>query len=133
MQVERTSTSRAPMAVGPYSQAVAAGDFVFTAGEIPVDPATGAVPRTVGEQTRLALSNLREVLRASGVGDGNVASVTVYLADIGDFQEMNLAYAEFFSEPYPARSCVAVSALPKGVRVMVSAVGVRGQADRPSG
>jgi len=125
MITQQINTDDAPLAVGPYSQGIAAGDLVFTAGEIPVDPETGEVPESTEDQIRLALKNVVAVLTKANVPANNVASVTVYLADIRDFSQMNLIYQEFFEEPYPARSCVAVSALPKGVRIMVSAIGVK--------
>ncbi len=122
--VDAVSTDRAPMAVGPYSQAVVAGNMVFTAGELPVNPKTGAIPATIEKQTELALSNVKAILKDAGVRERGIVSVTVYLTDINDFGKMNLIYAEHFSQPYPARSCVAVSALPKGVKIMVSAIGI---------
>ncbi len=125
MITQQITTDDAPLAVGPYSQGIAAGDLVFTAGEIPVNPETGEVPESTEEQIRQALKNVIAVLTKANVPANNVASVTVYLADIRDFSQMNLIYQEFFEEPYPARSCVAVSALPKGVRIMVSAIGVK--------
>ncbi len=125
MITQKIETEQAPIAVGPYSQGITVGDFVFTAGEIPVDPATGEVPASIEDQIRLALDNVLAVLTAGGVSRKNVASVVVYLTDIKDFSAMNLIYAEYFEEPFPARSCVQVSALPKGVRIMVSAIGIK--------
>ncbi len=125
MITQNVQTDEAPIAVGPYSQGITVGDFVFTAGEIPVDPKTGEVPQSVEDQIRLALDNVIAILTAGGVSRRNVASVTVYLTDIKDFSAMNLIYAEYFEEPYPARACVQVCALPKGVKVMISAVGVK--------
>ena len=125
MITQQVNTDDAPIAVGPYSQGIIAGNLVFTAGEIPVDPETGVIPETAEEQIRLALKNVTAILIKSEVPLNNVASVTVYLTDIRDFSQMNLIYTEFFEEPYPARACVQVSALPKGVKVMISAVGVR--------
>lgn len=125
MMTQQVNTDDAPIAVGPYSQGIIAGNLVFTAGEIPVDPETGVIPETAEEQIRLALKNVTAILIKAEVPLNNVASVTVYLTDIRDFSQMNLIYTEFFEEPYPARACVQVSALPKGVKVMISAVGVR--------
>ncbi|MBO4502702.1 MAG: RidA family protein [Candidatus Methanomethylophilus sp.] len=122
---QQVKTDDAPLAVGPYSQGITAGDLVFTAGELPVDPQTGEVPESTEDQIRQALRNVTAILSAANVPLNNVASVVVYLTDIRDFSQMNLIYQEFFSEPYPARSCVQVSALPKGVRIMVSAIGVK--------
>lgn len=124
MTLKAISTPKAPMAAGPYSQAILAGNLVMTAGEIPVDPSTGAVPNTTEDQTRLALNNLWAVLTAAGIKKDGVVSVTIHLIDMNDFSKVNLIYAEFFNQPYPARTCVAVAALPKGVRIMVSAVGL---------
>ena len=116
MTVIEVSTPQAPVAAGPYSQALVAGNLVFTAGEIPVDPVTGTVPES--------LKNLWAVLTAAGVKADGVVSVTVYLTDMNDFSQVNVIYADFFAKPYPARSCIAAAALPKGVRIMVSAIGV---------
>lgn len=113
------------MAVGPYSQAIVSGNLVFTAGEIPIDPQSGNIPETVEGQVELAMKNLMAVLSAAGVSNNHVASVTVHLTDIADFPVMNQIYAKFFQEPFPARTCVEVSALPKGVKIMVSAIGVK--------
>ncbi len=124
MTVNAISTPQAPLAAGPYSQAVIAGNLVFTAGEIPVDPVTGTVPATTEDQTKLALKNLWAVLTAAGVKKNGVVAVTVYLTDIHDFSAVNVIYADFFAEPFPARSCIAAAALPKNVRIMVSAIAV---------
>ena len=125
MITQKIDTDEAPIAVGPYSQGISVGDFVFTAGEIPVNPVTGEVPEAMEDQIRQALDNVIAILTKGGVPRQNVASVTVYLTDIRDFSTMNLIYAEYFEEPFPARSCVQVSALPKGVRIMISAVGIK--------
>jgi 2-iminobutanoate/2-iminopropanoate deaminase len=126
MRRETVSTSEAPAAIGPYSQAVVAVDqFVFTAGQIPIDPRTGQI---VGEgivaQTRQALQNLRSVLEAAGSGLGEVLKTTVFLKDMNDFAAMNDVYREFFPEAPPARSAVEVVRLPKDVRVEIEAVGL---------
>ncbi len=125
MITQQINTDDAPLAVGPYSQGIIAGDLVFTAGELPVNPETGEVPESTEDQIRQALKNVSAILSKANVPRNNVASVVVYLTDIRDFSQMNLIYQEFFDEPYPARSCVQVSALPKGVRIMVSAIGVK--------
>lgn len=121
--MQKISTDKAPAALGPYSQGIEANGFVFTAGQIPADPATGKIPETVKEQAHRALSNLKAILDASG--DVTVVSTTVYLTDMADFAEVNSVYAEYFPEPYPARSCVAVASLPKGVKIEVSAIAVK--------
>jgi len=120
---ETIHSDRAPKAVGPYSQAIAAGGLIWASGQIPLLPATGVmVEGGVGEQARQALCNLRAVLEAAGSGLDRVVKATVYLVDMGDFEEVNGVYAEFFGEAPPARVCVEVSGLPKGARVEVDAV-----------
>ena len=120
-------TSNAPEAIGPYSQAVDSGaGLVFLSGQLPIDPATGAFPEGgVKEQTRQSLLNIAAILREAGLGLGNVVKTTVYLSDMGDFAAMNGVYAEFFSAPFPARSAVAVKALPKGALVEIECIAVR--------
>lgn len=117
-------TEKAPAAIGPYSQAVISGGLVFVSGQIPVDPATGdVVPGGIAEQAEQALKNLQEVLFAAGAAPDTVLKTTVFLKNMGDFGKMNEIYARFFafSDP-PARSCVEVSALPKGVLIEIDAV-----------
>ncbi len=116
-------TDAAPAAIGPYSQAVRAGDFVFTAGQIGLDPATGEmVPGGVEAQTRQALRNLQAVLEAAGASLHQVVKTTVFLADMNDFAAMNAVYATFFAAEPPARSAVQAAALPKGALVEIEAV-----------
>ncbi|MBQ8179145.1 MAG: RidA family protein [Candidatus Methanomethylophilaceae archaeon] len=124
--MERVSTDSAPAAVGPYSQAVVHGDLVFVSGQIPVDPTDGSVPEDIAEQTAQALRNLRNVLEAAGSGMDRVLRVTVFVRDISRFPDVNAVYAGFFTEPYPSRSCVEVSGLPKGVSVEIDAIAFRG-------
>ena len=117
------STTKAPGAIGPYSQAIQAGDFVYTSGQLGLDPVTGAFPEGgIKEQTRQSLSNVKAILEEAGVSMANVVKTTVFLADMGDFAEMNSVYAEFFTEPYPARSAVAVKTLPKNALVEIEVV-----------
>ncbi len=125
-QRTRISTSDAPAAIGPYSQAIAAGDLLFCSGQIPLDPATGELSADdVRVQTRRALENLSALLRAGGSSLGDVVKTTVFLVNMGDFAEMNEVYGEFFATEPPARSTVAVAALPRGARVEVEAIAVR--------
>jgi 2-iminobutanoate/2-iminopropanoate deaminase len=117
------STKKAPAAIGPYSQAIQVGNLVYTSGQIPIDPATGAfVEGGIKEQTRQSLTNVRAVLEEVGLTMGNVVKTTVFMADMNDFADMNSIYAEFFSEPYPARSAVAVKTLPKGALVEIEVI-----------
>ena len=120
-------TEKAPAAIGPYSQAIDSGaGLVFVSGQLPIDPSTGAFPQGgVAEQTRQSLTNAKAILSAAGLGLENVVKTTVFLADMGDFAAMNEVYAQFFSAPYPARSAVAVKALPKGALVEIECIAVR--------
>ena len=116
-------TENAPLPAGPYSQAVISGSLVFVSGLIPTDPADGKIPEGIEDQIRLTLKNVVSVLSAAGVGKGRVVKVSVYLTDMKDFALMNSIYTETFSIPYPARTCIGVVSLPKGVRIMIDAVG----------
>lgn len=119
---EKVSTDKAPAAIGPYSQAVKSGDLVFTSGQIGIDPARGEITgKDIREQTEQVMKNLCEVLRAAGSSPELVIKTTCFLADIGDFAAFNEIYGKYFTEK-PARSCVAVAALPKGALVEVEAV-----------
>lgn len=121
-------TDKAPAAIGPYSQAIDPGcGLVFVSGQLPIDPATGAFPEGgVKEQTRQSLLNASAILQAAGLGLQDVVKTTVFLADMGDFAAMNEVYASFFTEPFPARSAVAVKTLPKGALVEVECIAARG-------
>ena len=117
------STSKAPSAIGPYSQAIRVGNFVYTSGQIPIDPATGVFAEGgIKEQTRQSLLNVKAILEEAGLSMSDVVKTTVFMADMNDFAEMNAVYAEFFSEPFPARSAVAVKTLPKGALVEIEVV-----------
>ncbi len=118
------STTSAPAAVGPYSQGVIAGDLLFTAMQIPLDPASGTLvsPDNVAAQTRRVLENLRAIVEAAGSSLEHVVKVTVYLQDMADFATMNAVYGEYFPREAPARAAVAVAALPRGARVAMEAV-----------
>lgn len=120
---EIIATENAPGAIGPYSQAVRAGNMVFCSGQIPIDTATGEfVSDDVAEQTRQVLKNLSAVLEAAGTGLNNVVKTTVFLADMNDFAAMNEVYAEFFSENKPARATVEAARLPKDARVEIECI-----------
>ena len=117
------STSKAPAAIGPYSQAIQVGNLVFASGQIPIDPATGSfVAGGVKEQVRQSLTNVKAILDEAGLTLDNVVKTTVFLADMNDFADVNAVYAEFFAEPYPARSAVAVKTLPKGALVEIEVI-----------
>ena len=110
------STPNAPAAIGPYSQALDLGNMVFVSGQIPVDPATGKMADTVEEQAAQSLANLKAILAEAGLTMANVVKTVIFLADINDFVAVNAEYAKAFAEPFPARSCVQVAAIPKGAK-----------------
>ena len=117
------STTDAPAAIGPYSQAVRAGSFVFCAGQVPLDPKTGQiVSEDITEQTKRVLDSVTAILKAENLTPANVVKTTVFLADFGDFQKMNEVYATYFNQNPPARSTVGVSTLPKNARVEIEAI-----------
>jgi 2-iminobutanoate/2-iminopropanoate deaminase len=120
---ERVQTDQAPAAIGPYSQAIRAGAFVFVSGQIPIDPATGEfVAGGIGEQTERVLKNLSAVLEAAGSGLDRVVKTTVFLADMKEFSQMNEVYAKYFTGAPPARATVAAAGLPRDARVEIEAV-----------
>ncbi len=121
------NTPNAPAAIGPYSQAIDSGaGLVFVSGQLPIDPATGAFPEGgVAQQTRQSILNAQAILREAGLELSNVVKTTVFLADMGDFAAMNEVYGQFFSQPFPARSAVAVKTLPKGALVEIECIASR--------
>ena len=122
------TTPDAPGAIGPYSQAIRAGDFVYLSGQIPLDPRTGQlVTGGIGEQTHQVLKNLGAVLKAAGTSYAGVVKTTVYLADMGEFTAMNEIYGTYFSSPAPARATVQAARLPRDVRVEIDAVAYLGR------
>ena len=117
------STKKAPAAIGPYSQAIQVGNLVYTSGQIPINPTTGSFAEGgIKEQTRQSLTNVKAILEEAGLTMKNVVKTTVFMADMNDFADMNSVYAEFFTEPYPAHSAVAVKTLPKGALVEIEVV-----------
>jgi 2-iminobutanoate/2-iminopropanoate deaminase len=122
MKKEIIHTLNAPAPVGPYSQAVKAGNMLYCSGQIPLNPATGAIPESIDAQTRQVLKNLEAVLKAGGAGFENVVKTTVFLKDMNDFPAVNAIYAEAFTGETPARSTVQVVRLPKDVLVEIEAV-----------
>jgi len=122
---KQIQTNKAPQAIGPYSQGIAANGFVFVSGQIPIDPATGAVSTgPIEEQARLVLKNLGAVLEAAGSSYDDVVKTTVLLQDMNDFAKMNAIYAEFFKVPCPARAAFQVARLPKDVKIEIEAIAV---------
>ena len=119
------ATNAAPGAIGPYSQAVDTGNFIYTSGQLPIDPTTGLMPDNVSDQTRQSLNNIAAILKEGGMTMDNVVKTTVFLTDMDNFAAMNEVYNQFFSEPYPARSAVAVRQLPKDALVEIEAIAVR--------
>ncbi len=127
MEIRSILTDKAPAPIGPYSQAVTAGDFIFTAGQVPVDPAAGKVVEgDAAVQARQSLENLKAILEAAGSGMERVLKVTVFLKDMNDFAKVNEVYAEYFREHKPARSAVQVAKLPLDVKVEIEAVALKG-------
>lgn len=124
MEKNRIHTEKAPAAIGPYSQAIDLGELIYTSGQIPVAP-DGSISSDIYEQTRQALENLKAVVEAAGSSFDKVVKTTVFITDMAQFGAINAVYAEFFSEPYPARSCVQVAALPKGVSIEIEAIAIK--------
>ena len=118
------TADKAPKAVGPYSQAVRVGDFVFTAGQVGLDPKTGELVDGLEAQVRQVLQNLSHVLEAAGSSLNNVVKTTVFMQDLGEFARMNTIYSEFFPKDYPARSTIQIAALPRGARVEIECVAI---------
>ena len=119
-------TPDAPAAIGPYSQAIAAGDTVYVSGQLPIDPATNAFAGDdISAQTRQSLENIRAILAQVGMDLSNVVKTTVLLDSIGDFSAMNEVYAEFFREPYPARAAFEVASLPRSAKIEIEVIAVR--------
>jgi len=116
-------TKNAPAAIGPYSQAIKAGNFIYASGQLPIDPATGAFPEGgIKEQTNQSILNAKAILEEAGTDLSHVVKTTVFLSDIANFGAMNEVYAQYFQSPYPARSAVAVKDLPKGAMVEIEVV-----------
>lgn len=116
------STSKAPAAIGPYSQAIELNGTLFISGQLPINSETGTMPESIEEQTRQSLMNIGAILNEAGLTFSDVVKTTVLLADINDFAKMNAVYAEFFTELKPARACFQVAALPKSAKIEIEAV-----------
>lgn len=119
------ATTSAPGAIGPYSQAIDTGSFVFISGQIPVNPATGKIPEGIEAQAAQSMANIKAILAEAGLSMDNVVKTTVFLADMSLFADMNKVYAENFTAPFPARSAVAVKELPKQVLVEIEVIALR--------
>ena len=119
------ATDKAPAAIGPYSQAIEAGGFVFASGQIPVDPATGNIPDGIEAQAKQALTNVKNLMEASGLSMDNIVKTSVFIKDMNDFAKVNEVYATFFESDFPARSCVEVARLPKDVLIEVEVIAKR--------
>ena len=124
MEKKMIHTDNAPAAIGPYSPAIDLGEMIFTSGQIPVAP-DGSVRSDISEQTMQALLNLKAVVEAGGSNFDKVIKTTVFITDMAQFGDINAVYSEFFKEPYPARSCVQVAALPKGVSIEIEAIALK--------
>ncbi|OMF90063.1 RidA family protein [Paenibacillus sp. FSL R7-0337] len=122
MTKKQVATSKAPGAIGPYSQAIVAGNWVYTSGQLGMDPQTAELPGSVQEQARQSLNNVKAILEEAGASMDQVVKTTVYLKDMNDFAAVNEVYSTFFTEPYPARSAVEVARLPKDALVEIEAV-----------
>ena len=126
--IQTVSTEKAPKALGPYSQALRAGGFIWCSGQIPINPATNSIEATtIEDQTRQSITNLKNVLEAAGSSLANVVKTTVFIKDMNDFAALNGVYAELFGDTKPARSCVEVARLPKDVKVEIECVAVSGE------
>ena len=120
--MKEIKTNNAPAAIGPYSQAIVCNNMLYTSGQIPINPQTGEIPEGVEEQAMQALTNVKNLIEASGASIDNVVKTTVFIKDMNDFAKINEVYAKFFTEPYPARSCVEVARLPKDVLLEVETI-----------
>lgn len=121
--MKKISTNKAPQAIGPYSQAIVTGNLVFASGQIAINPETNEVAEGgIEAQTRQVLTNITNLLEAAGTSISKVVKTTVFMADMADFATVNSIYAEYFTEPYPARSAVAVKSLPKGVLIEIEVI-----------
>lgn len=123
MKKSKVHSEKAPAAIGPYSQAIAAGGLVFVSGQLPIDPATGKIPDdSIAHRTHLCLQNMRSIIEAAGGSLADAVKTTIFLTDMNDFKAINAVYAEYFGDPFPARSTVQVAALPLGSDIEIEAV-----------
>lgn len=125
MNKEIISTSNAPAAIGPYSQGISLENLMFVSGQIPVNPENGEIPVDIKEQTKQSMKNLQNILKEAGSSLDDVVKVTIFITDLSNFTDVNEVYGSFFTGNYPARSCVEVSKLPKGVGIEIEAIALR--------
>lgn len=122
----KISTSKAPAAIGPYSQGIKAGNTIYVSGQLPIDVSTGNFKSDdIKGQTKQSIENIKAILEEAGCSLNDVVKTTVYLKDINEFSDMNSVYAEYFNEPFPARACFEVAAIPKGAKVEIEAIAVK--------
>ena len=127
MSIKQIATTKAPAALGPYSQGISTGNLVFISGQLPIDPATGKLlEASIGEQTNLIMRNIEAVAQEAGTSLKNIVKTTIFLTDLGNFQEVNTAYGSFFNEAPPARATVQVAALPLGANIEIEAIATIG-------
>lgn len=127
MSIKQIATTKAPAALGPYSQGISTGNLVFISGQLPIDPATGKLlEASIGEQTNLIMRNIEAVAKEAGTSLKNIVKTTIFLTDLGNFQEVNTAYGSFFNEAPPARATVQVAALPLGANIEIEAIATIG-------
>ena len=125
MDKKQVQTSMAPAAIGPYSQAIQVGELVYTSGQLPVNPETGAISEDVKEQAKQSLENVKAILEEAGTSMDKVFKTTVFIKEMNDFAAINEVYGEFFAEPFPARSCVEVARLPKDAKVEIEVIATK--------
>jgi len=118
-------TEKAPKAIGPYSQAIKSGNFIFISGQLPIDPINGLIPQDIKEQTKNVLNNIKAILEEANCSMENIVKTTVYMTDLSLFQQMNEIYAQFFKNNPPARATVEVKSLPKGANVEIEAIAIK--------
>lgn len=119
------STNKAPAAIGPYSQAIDTGATLYVSGQIPVDPATGLISDNIEDQAKQSLTNIKNILAEAGLTMDNVVKTTVFITDLNDFATVNKVYETFFNSPFPARSCIEISAIPKGCKIEIECIAVK--------
>lgn len=126
MSLQAVTSDKAPSAIGPYSCAIKTGSTLYVSGQLPIDITTGTMPETAAAQAEQSLKNVKSLVESAGFSLSDVAKVVVFLTDINDFASVNEVYSKFFTAPYPARSCVGVQSLPKGAKVEIECIAIKG-------